>query len=78
MPWRDVEEPVLPPPSVDEHTALEVIKMRMQAYDETLNKILDAHVGKSGCMSLTYRFMKLVRRGNNLKKETLIDLPYIL
>ena len=40
--------------------------------------MLDANVGKFGRMSLAYGFMKLVRRGNNPEKETLIDIPYIL
>jgi len=49
----------------------------MQAYNETLNKMLDANVGKSGCMSLAHGFMKLVHRGNNSDMKTLIDIPYI-
>jgi len=39
--------------------------------------MLDANVGKFSCMSLAYGFMRLVRRENNLEKETLIDIPYI-
>jgi len=51
--------------------------MHIQAYNEALNKILDANVCKSGCMSLANEFMKLVRRGNYPNKKTLIDIPYV-
>ena len=51
--------------------------MHMQAYNETLNKVLDANVAKSGCMSIINEFMKLVRRENNPNKETLIDIFYV-
>ena len=56
-------------PSRDYETVLKVIRMRIQAYNEILNKTLDENVGKSGCMSLTNGFMKLVRRENNLNKK---------
>ena len=64
-------------PSRDNQTAMEVFRMHIQAYSEILNKVLDANVGKFGCMSLTNRFIKLVRRGNNPNKKTLIDIPYV-
>jgi len=51
--------------------------MRTQVYNETLDKMLDANVGKFGCMSLSYGFIRSVRRGNNLDKKTLRDIPYI-
>jgi len=47
-----IEEPVLSPPSgknlILERTnqVLEVIRLRTQAYNETLNKMLDANNGK--------------------------------
>ena len=78
--WLDEEEPVLLSPSGkipsrDNQTVLKVIRMHMQAYNETLNKILDVNVRKSDGTSLANGFMKLVHRENNLKK-TLIDIPY--
>ena len=64
-------------PSRDNQTVLEEIRIHIQAYNETLNKILDVNVGKSGCMNLANGFMKLVRRKNNPNKKTLIDIPYV-
>ena len=78
-----IEEPVLSPPSgknlILERTnqVLEVIRLRTQAYNETLNKLLDANMGKFDCMSLAYGFMRAVRRENNLDKKTHIDISYI-
>ena len=51
--------------------------MCIQAYNKILNKILDMNVGKYGFMSLANGFMKLVSRGNNPNKETLIDIPAV-
>ena len=41
-----------------------------------LSKVLDANVRKISSTSLIYGFMKLVYRGDNPNKETLIDIPY--
>jgi len=75
-----IDESVLPPLSeenpISERTnqVLEAIRMRTQAYNETLNKLLDANMGKFDCMSLAYGFMRAVRRENNLDKKTLINI----
>jgi len=59
-------------------TTLKVIRMRMQVYNEILNKILDTNVGKFGCISLVHGFMKLVHRENNPDKETLRYILHIM
>ena len=82
-----VEESVLPPPLRDPisgctYQVLEAIRMRTQVYNEILNKILDANVGKFSFMSLAYGFMRLACRGNNpARKPSVIPkkhLNYIL
>jgi len=64
-------------PSWNSQIVLKVIKMHIQAYNETLNKILDANVGMSDSMSLANGFMKLVCHENNSNKETFINIPYV-
>ena len=44
--------------------------------NETLNNMLGVNVGKTSCTSSDYRFMRLIRRGDNPNKETLIYIPY--
>jgi len=61
-----IEKPVLSPPSGENPISgrtdhvLEAIRKRKQAYNEILNKMLDANVSKFGCMSLAYEFIRLV------------------
>jgi len=79
----DVGEPVLSPPSGENPISgyidqvLEVIRMRTQPCNGTVNKMLDANVGKFSWMSSAYGSMRLVRRENNPDKETLINIPFI-
>jgi len=78
-----VEKPVLAlsnrenPILVRTDHVMEAIRMCTQAYNVTLNEMLDANMGKFGCMSLSYGFMRLEHRGNNSDKKTLINIPYI-
>jgi len=51
--------------------------MRLQAYNDLINNIIDMNVSKSDCMCLANGFIKLVRRGNNPNKKTLVDIPYV-
>ena len=60
----------------DNQRTLEVIKMCIQIYNETLN--IRENVGKFSCMSLANGFMKLTRRENNLNKKTLIDIHCLM
>ena len=76
--WSDVVEPVLSSLNGRSHLEMSIgSRMCIQAYNEILNRILDANVGKSGFMSLVNGFTKLICRENNPNKETLIDIAYI-
>jgi len=69
---------VLSSPSGRSHLGMSIgSRMCIQAYNEILNRLLDANVGKSGFISLVNGFMKLICRGNNPNKEPLIDIAYI-
>jgi len=70
--WQDEEKPVLSSPSGGNPISgqSDSIRMHIQAYNEALNKTLDANVGKSDCVSLANGFMKEVCRGNYPNKET--------
>ena len=78
-----VKEHVLPPLNGGNpisrriYQVLKATRMRIQAYNEALNKMLDVNMGKFSCMSLAYGFMRLICRENNSDKETLIDISYI-
>ena len=55
--WQDVGEFASPLPSGGNPIsgrALEVVRMNIQAHNKMLNKILNANVGKTGCMSLAH------------------------
>jgi len=53
------------------------VRTYIQSCIEILNRVLDASAGKTSCVSLVYRFTRLVRQGDNPNKESLIDIIYI-